>query len=1030
MAPKLIMWRFKPSKYKNAAPKVPKKGEGWILDLPVGDPRSFGSHIKASAAFMAFSVEIGEGNLGILPLEETGKKNKPPVLHAHSGPVTDFDFSPFDDGLLATCSEDSTVKIWRIPESGQIPHNSFVNFSVPNGKPQVICWHPTVDCLLTTSVDKSLKIWDVTKQEILYSNCEHKDLIHSFCWNDDGTTVVSSGKDCMLQIWDPRSTESALKTKGHLNNRDSRVIWLGDTEYILSTGFGSAKNVEVFLRDVRNFDKVLAKSGFDLSLNIFVPLFDPDTNMLFLAAKAETVVHFWEVVYRDPYFIEGTKHIGDIQTKGITLVPKRALNIMQAEVNRVLLLGQDCIIPISYQVPRKSYREYHSDLYPDTKGTEPAQHIEEWLNGENEKVIKISLNPQKTHGSKLLKFGHEFSQEKKTVTESSTESVSSYKLQNEETFESEISEKTDFTSSFNVFRKVEKEEMAYNSFMDKSAANIPKPTVPPKPARHSKISVESQVRDFESQNKVKNVQVVIEGKTRDQQPSTDSVSSHVKEKMSNLEQKKVNSPLAASPTPQRNTRMFGVRTTKFRHLNGTIFHKNTHITNIINFNKNLSGECDVFHANPHRVALPLNIAGGHMAILELSKPGRLSTGKLPSIICGSNIADFAWDPFDDCRLVIASDTGKVFICIIPEGGLEGETSPDDEFVAGNDRISIVKFHTVAENILIIASYDFSVKIWDLVTKEIQITLEGHTDQIFSLAWNQDGQYLATVCKDQKLRIYDPRKSRLPLKEGPGPSGKRGARVTWVLGGSYLVVCGFSKVSERQIILYSKDDLSEPLATEGINVNPSILVPFYDEGSSTLFLTGKGESIIFAYEVSIEAPHFYPLSHYKCSGPHQAVSFLPKYVCNIAEVEFARAVRLTNTTIEPLSFTVPRLRTEYFQDDLFPNVQVTWKPVMSSQEWFSGANVKPVFISLKPVGMLPLSEAAQKPTISPVSAPQEKIIQFQGQAVLESSLAFLTGGKEKQEQIISSMKDKMNYQDDKLPQDSFEGVDPDEWDEDH
>ena len=33
-----------------------------------------------------------------------------------------------------------------------------------------------------------------------------------------------------------------------------------------------------------------------------------------------------------------------------------------------------------------------------------------------------------------------------------------------------------------------------------------------------------------------------------------------------------------------------------------------------------------------------------------------------------------------------------------------------------------------------------------------------------------------------------------------------------------------------------------------NVSPSILIPFYDEDSSTLFLAGKGENVINAYEV--------------------------------------------------------------------------------------------------------------------------------------------------------------------------------------
>ena len=32
------------------------------------------------------------------------------------------------------------------------------------------------------------------------------------------------------------------------------------------------------------------------------------------------------------------------------------------------------------------------------------------------------------------------------------------------------------------------------------------------------------------------------------------------------------------------------------------------------------------------------------------------------------------------------------------------------------------------------------------------------------------------------------------------------------------------------------------------MSPSILIPFYDEDSSTLFLAGKGENVINAYEV--------------------------------------------------------------------------------------------------------------------------------------------------------------------------------------
>ena len=51
---------------------------------------------------------------------------------------------------------------------------------------------------------------------------------------------------------------------------------------------------------------------------------------------------------------------------------------------------------------------------------------------------------------------------------------------------------------------------------------------------------------------------------------------------------------------------------------------------------------------------------------------------------------------------------------------------------------------------------------------------------------------------------------------------------------------------------------------------------------------------------------------KAAGLHQAISFLHKNVCNVRDVEFARAYRITNTTIEPVSFSVPRVKTSFFQ----------------------------------------------------------------------------------------------------------------------
>lgn len=108
----------------------------------------------------------------------------------------------------------------------------------------------------------------------------------------------------------------------------------------------------------------------------------------------DTTIGYMEVTDKEPYLIEGIRHSGE-QTKGACLVPKRALNVMQGEVNRVLQLTISSVIPVTYQVPRKTYRDFHADLYPDTAGCKTELTAQQWIQGKNTPIPKISLDPAK-----------------------------------------------------------------------------------------------------------------------------------------------------------------------------------------------------------------------------------------------------------------------------------------------------------------------------------------------------------------------------------------------------------------------------------------------------------------------------------------------------------------------------------------------------------------------------------------------------------------------------------------------------------
>uniref|UniRef100_A0A8C8SUU8 Coronin n=1 Tax=Pelusios castaneus TaxID=367368 RepID=A0A8C8SUU8_9SAUR len=453
---------------------------------------------------------------------------------------------------------------------------------------------------------------------------------------------------------------------------------------------------------------------------------------------------------------------------------------------------------------------------------------------------------------------------------------------------------------------------------------------------------------------------------------------------------------------------------KFRHTLGTLLPRSTHITNLKGLNLTTPGESDGFCANQHRVAIPLLSAGGQVAILELSKPGRLPDTAVPTIENGTPIADLCWDPFDPQRLAIAGEDAKIRLWRIPPGGLQETLLEPNAVLRGHtEKIYSIRFHPLAADILTSSSYDMSVRIWDLQAGREALCLRGHRDQIFSLAWSPDGRKLATVSKDGRVRIYTPRRSPEPEQEGPGPEGGRGARLVWVCGGHHLLVSGFDSRSERQLYLYDAAALTAgPLSVLSLDVAPSTLIPFYDQDTSVVFLTGKGDTRVFVYELIPEAPFFLECNSFMSSDPHKGFLFLPKTECDVREVEFARAVRLRQSSIEPVAFRVPRIKKEFFQDDIYPPTAVCWEPALPATAWLVGSDGQHRKLSLQPKDMTPVSAAPQ-------DVPLRKFVPASHYLEEKSD-------EQKKEELLSAMVAKLGNRDDPLPQDSFEGVDEAEW----
>uniref|UniRef100_A0A8C9TQZ6 Coronin n=1 Tax=Scleropages formosus TaxID=113540 RepID=A0A8C9TQZ6_SCLFO len=881
------MNRFKTSKFKNSTPKIPKK-DGWIGNIRAGAMNSLGNHIKSSCRLVAFNTEQSGGGLLGLSSLDAGDDGKWTVSQfpCHSNLVTDFDFSPFDDNVLATCSADETVSLGLFYQDSN-------TLSPGQGRLETVLFHPSSSGLLAVGSASTAQVWDTGRDLALAALEPHADQLYSFTWKQDGSVLATTCKDKKLRIFDPRAQLSPVQSAvSFQTNKESHILWVKDSDHILTTGFNQVREREVRLWDSRKLGSSLGSVSLGTS-----------------SAQGRIHVLTELLIFVSFLVCPSVSHcLTESSTRGIAMVPKLALDVASCEVLRVLQLTDKYIVPVSYHVPRKVGQDFHEDLYPDTVGQTAATTAEEWWKGENRQV-------QLDCGASHLLLG----------------------------------------------------------------LKLP--------------SLEVQVGCSTSSSPLTS-------------PSSSAAPSRSPSSTSGLSS-------GFLPSPSQSTRaiqsMLGP-SSKFRHVQGSILHRDTHITNLRGLNLTTPGESDGFCANRQRVAVPLAIAGGQIAVFELSRPGKLPDTALPTIQNTVSVADLAWDPFDPHRLAVAGDDAKIRVWQVPDGGLtdtRGRTTKNE--------IYSISFHPLASGLLATSSYDMSVRLWNLSSGQEVKVLKGHQDQIFGMAWSPDGQLLATVCKDGKVRIYDPRRSDEPTKEGPGPEGPRGARVVWVCGGQYLLVSGFDSRSERQLYLYSTQTLSSgPIATTPADVSPSTLIPFYDPDTSLLFLTGKGDTRVYIFEILPDSPYFLECSSFSSSEPHKGFSFLPKTECDVRDVEIARALKLTKNSIEPVAFRVPRVKKEFFQDDIFPDTAVCWESTLTGSAWLSGSNGQHRKMSLRPKDMAPVSEA-------PKDVPVRKYLP--SSVYLDEKT-----DEQKKEELLSAMVAKLGNREDPLPQESFQGVDDEEWDD--
>ena len=177
-----------------------------------------GSFIAANGKFVAFCTK-GAGGFTVLKHDQKGRlPSDIPKIDAHQAYVLDLQWNPYDDNMIASCSEDGKIKIWNIKDVGLITNTeeSLICLDHHQKRCVQLAWHPAANnILMSVSQDPQVVVWNLYQGDAVKIIDGFPDIIWNAAWSSKGDKIVTSCNDKKFRIHNARTGELLIEGKGH-----------------------------------------------------------------------------------------------------------------------------------------------------------------------------------------------------------------------------------------------------------------------------------------------------------------------------------------------------------------------------------------------------------------------------------------------------------------------------------------------------------------------------------------------------------------------------------------------------------------------------------------------------------------------------------------------------------------------------------------------------------------------------------------------------------------------------------------------
>lgn len=174
--------------------------------------------------------------------------------------------------LIVSGSVDKTIKIWDILTGKLLQtldgHTDWVKsvYFSPNGQQ-----------IVSGSLDKTIKIWDTLSGKLLQTLDGHSDSdpISSVCYSPNGEQIISGNHGDFIKIWDANTGKLIQILKGHTNSITS-VCYSSDNRRIISAG----NDKTIRLWDAYNGNLIQIFTGHSYSIRGLAVAVSLDHNLI------------------------------------------------------------------------------------------------------------------------------------------------------------------------------------------------------------------------------------------------------------------------------------------------------------------------------------------------------------------------------------------------------------------------------------------------------------------------------------------------------------------------------------------------------------------------------------------------------------------------------------------------------------------------------------------------------------------------------------------------------------------------------